>query len=97
MKTCGESSTSKPLRVSARFIASGALQVVLLLCSDGKGHYGFMAFMEEFLFAFLPTLAVLVLLPVIICGSPGQKIMAVILGLFPAFFGILGWGQIIAG
>ncbi len=50
---------------------------------------------KEFLFVFLPTAAILFLLPVIIRGSRLQKILAMILSLLPAWFAFQGWSEIV--
>ena len=59
------------------------------------GQFSDMA--KEFLFVFIPTAAVLVLLPVLVRGSRQQKILAIILALLPAWFAFQSWSGIIVG
>jgi len=50
---------------------------------------------KDFLFIFVPIITILFLLPVIICGSRSQKIVAIILSLFPAWMVYFGWKEMI--
>src|SRR5882672_9711227 len=61
-----------------------------------KFWYAAQNFCKEFLVIFLPTITMLFLLPVIIRGSPAQKIAAIILSLLPVWIAIPGWLEIIA-
>lgn len=100
MKQGSESSLQpKPLRVPARFIASGALQFGFIYWFTHRGALGGANMVEdalnEFLFVFLPTVSIVILIPVLVRGSSSQKILASILLLFPAWFAITGWWAII--
>ena len=81
----------KPLNVPARFVVSGALQVLLLYPPLAQDGYGFRVFLNEFLAVFAPTVAVLLLIPVIYRGSMSQKVLAAILSLFPTWVAVLSW------
>jgi hypothetical protein len=92
-------SQRKRLYVPARFFASGALQLWFIYYFTHGGAVGiggeFSDAVKEFLFVFVPTAAVLFLLPVIVRGSRGQKILALILSLLPAWFAFQGWSAVI--
>lgn len=52
---------------------------------------------QTFFMTAIPSIIIVFLIPVIIRGSPGQKIVALIL-LFPAAgFGFMGWAGIVGG
>jgi hypothetical protein len=51
--------------------------------------------MKEFLFIFIPMLIIIFLIPVIIRGTPYQRIAAIVLSLLPACIALLGWTEII--
>jgi hypothetical protein len=92
-------SQQKPLHVAARFFASGTLQLWFMYYFTHGGAVGiggqFSDTAKEFLFVFLPTIAILFLVPVIIWGSRLQKILAVILSLSPAWFAFQSWSEIV--
>jgi hypothetical protein len=91
-----QSSRRTSLHAPARFIVALALQLVLFAQSGLEANsYDFNTMLNEFLFAFIPTVSMLVLIPVIIRGSGSQKIVAIILSLFPAWIAFLGWEEII--
>jgi hypothetical protein len=89
----------KSLHVPVRFCASGVLQLWFMYYFTHGGAMGiggqFSDTAKEFLFVFLPTAAILFLLPVIIRGSRLQKILAMILSLLPAWFAFQGWSEIV--
>lgn len=57
---------------------------------------GFSDTAKKLLFIFVPTITILLLLPVIIRGSRFQKIAAIILSLFPAWMVYFGWKEMIS-
>ncbi|MGH7953843.1 MAG: hypothetical protein ACREFE_18250, partial [Limisphaerales bacterium] len=53
--------------------------------------------LNAFLLALLPTVSVLLLIPVLIRGTLGEKIIAAVLLLPAAWFGFMGWAIVIGG
>jgi len=53
--------------------------------------YAFNNFVLEFSMLFLPTTAVFLLIPVFLRGSSWEKIIALIVSLFPAWLAVQGW------
>jgi hypothetical protein len=95
-----QNSQRTSLHALARFIVAIILQlgfiVYFTIGGGGLGTgLGFSDTAKTFLFIFIPTITILFLLPVIIRGSRSQKIVAVILLLFPAWIAFLGWKEII--
>ena len=85
----------RPLHAFVRFIAALILQLWMMyyfthegaLGSDNTAHDT----LKVFLFVFVPTIAILFLFPVIIRGSLSQKLIAIVLSLFPAWMTFSGW------
>lgn len=85
---------------AVRFVVAVILQLgfVVYFTIGGGGlgiGLGFSDTAKTFLFIFIPTITILFLLPVIIRGSCSQKIVAVILSLFPAWMVYFGWKEMI--
>ena len=93
------SDQSKPLYVRSRFIATGGLQLGFLYFFTHGGALGvggqISDLVKEALFVIVPTVAVLILLPVFIRGTRLQKILAFFLSLLPVWFAIRGWSGIV--
>jgi len=53
--------------------------------------------LNDFLFALLPTVSILVLIPVLWRGTPGEKIFSAALVLPAAWFAFMGWAAVISG
>ncbi|HEY1717722.1 MAG TPA: hypothetical protein VGH42_05425 [Verrucomicrobiae bacterium] len=52
--------------------------------------------LKEFLFVLVPTITILFLLPVMIRGPLSQKLIAIVLSLFPAWMAFSGWVAVIS-
>ena len=68
------------------FIDGGALEA---------NDYDFRTGFNEFLLACIPTVTILILLPVIIRGSFSQKLVAITLSVCPAWMGFHGWETVV--
>ena len=66
----------------------------LMSLLEGTG-YGFYDGLNEFLFAFIPTVAVVILIPAIVRGTVAEKIVAIIFLLPSIFFAFVGWTEIV--
>jgi hypothetical protein len=100
--TNGDAQNSRrpSLHAPIRFIVAIILQlgfvVYFTIGVGGLGTgLGFSDTAKTFLFIFVPTITILFLLPVIIRGSRTQKIVAIILSLFPAWMAYFGWKEMI--
>ena len=101
----GETSSkrTRPLRAFSRIVVSLGLQLLVFLIglllpnfdygnySPAKFWYAFNNFVSEFSMLFLPTIAVFLLIPVFLRGSLLEKIVALIISLFPAWLAVQGW------
>jgi hypothetical protein len=89
----------RQLHAPMRLIAAGALQLWFLYCFTNGGAVGiggqFSDMAKEFVFVLVPTITILFLLPVIIWGSRSQKILAIVLSLFPAWLAFQDWSGIV--
>lgn len=87
------------LHASIRFIVAIILELGFAIYFTHAGALGtglgFNDTANEFLFIFVPAITILFLLPVIIRGSSSQKIIAIILSLFPAWMACSIWMQMI--
>jgi hypothetical protein len=95
-----QNSQRPSLHAPIRFIVALILQLgFLVYFTIGGGALGtgqgFSDTAKTFLFIFIPTITILFLLPVIIRGSYSQKIVAIILSLFPAWMVYFGWKEMI--
>lgn len=91
----------KPLHAFARFVVALILQLWMVYYFTHRGAMGGADAasdkLKEFLYIFVPTVAILFLLPVIIRGSHSQKFIAVVLSLFPAWMAFHGWMSFFSG
>ena len=87
------------LHAPIRFIVAIILELGFAIYFTHAGALGtglgFSDTAKKFLFIFVPTITILFLLPVIIRGSRSQKIVAIILSLFPAWMAYFSWEQMI--
>ena len=86
-----------PLHAALRIVISVLLQAVMFYSVSGvEGNdYDFQTGLNAFLFALLPTVSILILLPVLIRGTLAEKIFAVVLALPAAWFAFMGWAAVI--
>jgi hypothetical protein len=87
-----------PLRAGLRLFTA----ILLLAGMFGYGAsavettgYDFQDGLNDFLLAFLPAISILLLIPVVIRGSFGEKIIAAVFLLPAAWFGFVGWQNVI--
>jgi hypothetical protein len=74
------------------------LAVMFCSVSGLEGNdYDLQTGLNAFLFCFLPTVSILLLLPVLIRGSLGEKILAAVVLLPAAWFAFMGWAAVISG
>jgi hypothetical protein len=88
-----------PLRAALRVVIAVLLQVVMFCLVSGVAgnDFDFQTGLNGFLFALLPSVSILLLIPVIIRGTPGEKIIAVVLLLPAAWFAFTAWAAVIGG
>ncbi|MGH7950293.1 MAG: hypothetical protein ACREFE_00005 [Limisphaerales bacterium] len=79
------------LHAALRVAVAILLQAGMFRFVNGMGETG----LNNFLIAFLPTVSILVLIPVLIRGSLGERTIAVVLLLPAAWFGFMGWQNVI--
>ncbi len=83
------------LHTSLRFLVALILQLWTVYYFTHKGALGVGwqsgDVLKEFLLIFIPTITILFLLPVIICGSFPQRLIAILLLICPAWIGFYGW------
>jgi hypothetical protein len=96
----GQNPKRPSLHAPIRFIVALILQLGFLVyfTIGGGGLEAGLAFsdtVKKFLFILVPIITILFLLPVIIRGSYPQKIVAIILSLFPAWMVYFGWKEMI--
>ena len=86
-----------PLHAALRIIISILLQAMMFYSISGvEGNdYDFNAGLNAFLFALLPAVSIVILLPVLIRGTPAEKIFAGVLALPAAWFAFMGWAAVI--
>ena len=89
-----------PLHATLRFVIALLLQAGMFgyfggVSAMGTTGYDFKDGLSDFLWAFLPAVAILFLFPVLIRGSLGEKIIAAIFLLPAAWFGFAGWQKVI--
>jgi hypothetical protein len=96
-KNCRRTSLHTPVRFIVAIILQLGLVVYFTIGGGGLGTgLGFSDTTKTFLFFFIPTITILFLLPVMVRGSRSQKIVAVILSLFPAWMIYFGWKGMIS-
>ena len=92
---------NKRLHASVRFVVALILQLWMMYYFTHEGAVGGADAandkLKEFLLAFVPTIIILFLLPVIIRGSRSQKIIAIVLSLLPAWMAFSGWMNVFSG
>jgi hypothetical protein len=88
-----------PLHAALRLVISVLLQAVTFYSVSGvEGNdYDFRTGLNNFLFALLPTISILVLVPVLMRGTLGEKILAAVLVVPAAWFAFMGWAAVIGG
>lgn len=98
--------SNQRLRPRVRLVVSGFLEILtLVVCAIPTWDYGvydrtkfwyaFSNFFVEFAVAFLPTVAILFLFPILRWGSHSQKFSAAILLMPAAWFGFMGWEGVV--
>lgn len=97
------SKRKRPLRTFSRIVVSLVLQLLMFLIGlclpewdygiydKTKFWYALNNFVSEFSMLFLPTVAVFFLIPVFFRGSSWEKIVALIISLFPTWLAVQGW------
>jgi hypothetical protein len=88
-----------PLRAVLRVVIAVLLQVIMFCFVSGvEGNdHDFQTGLNGFLFALLPSVSILLLIPVLIRGKLGEKIIAVVLLLPAAWFAFMAWAAVIGG
>jgi hypothetical protein len=86
------------LHAALRVVIAVFLQVMMFCFVSGvEGNdYDFRTGLNGLLFALLPTVSILLLIPVLIRGTLGEKIIAVLLLLPAAWFGFMGWAAVVS-
>jgi hypothetical protein len=88
----------KSIHAALRIVVALLLLVTcfspLMRSLEGSG-YGFRDGLNEFLFAFIPTVAIVILLPAAVRGAVAEKIVAIVFLLPSVFFAFVGWGEIV--
>jgi hypothetical protein len=91
---------NKQLYASIRFVVAIILQLWIIYYFTHAGALGgadaVNDTLKEFLFIFIPTITILFLLPLVIRGSFSQKIISIILLIFPVWIAFYGWMTVIA-
>ena len=92
-------SPRSPLHAVLRVVIAVLLQVAMFCFVSGvEGNdYDFRTGLNGFLSALLPAGSILLLIPVLIRGTLGEKIIAGVLLLPAAWFGFMGWAAVIGG
>lgn len=89
------------LHAPLRFLVALILQLWTAYYFTHKGALGVDGqssdTLKEFLLIFVPTVTILILLPVIIRGSFSQRLIAVALSICPAWVAFYGWTAVIGG
>jgi|GEM_PF-5906012 len=82
-----------------RIVIAVFLQAMMFYFVSGvEGNdYDFQTGLNDFLFALLPTASALLLIPILIRGTLGEKVIAAALLLPAAWFGFMGWASVIGG
>ena len=88
-----KASQKSPLRAALRVIIAVLLQVVMFCFVSGvEGNdHDFKTGLNSFLFALLPSVSILLLIPILFRGALGEKIIAVVLLLPAAWFAFMAW------
>jgi hypothetical protein len=88
-----------PLRATLRVVVAMLLQVMMFSFVSGvEGNdHDFQTGLNSFLFALLPSVSILLLIPVLMRGTLGEKVIAVVLLLPAAWFAFMAWTAVIGG
>ncbi|HEY5296741.1 MAG TPA: hypothetical protein VIK59_02340 [Verrucomicrobiae bacterium] len=84
-----------PLRIIVVLLLYVAFFSPIISPREGNS-YGFKTALNGFLMVFIPTVAIVILIPVLIRGTLGEKIVAVILLLPPAWFVFWMWYGVVS-
>ena len=88
------------LAIRARFVAGTLLNAFLFyyafnvagkMTMSNELRYDIINALRDFVSGFLPLLIVLLLLPVVVLGRTKERIVALILSVFPVLFGCIAW------
>lgn len=91
-------SRKAPLHATLRVVIAVFLQAVMFRVVSGveAKDYDFQTGLNSFLSALLPTVSILLLIPILFRGTLGEKIIVAVLLLPAAWFGFMGWAAIIS-
>ena len=86
-----------PLRGSLRVVIAVLLQVMMFCFVSGvEGNdHDFKTGLNGFLLALFPSVSILLLIPILIRGAHGEKIIAVVLTFPAVWFAFIAWSAII--